>query len=593
MAGGIFSSRKYSSARPQRTAADREILFQRSAMIMLLTTAVMGAFIFRLADLQLVQGQQNQELAEQNRIRLMPLPSDRGNITDRNGNLLAANRLTRSVYLWPRQQSPEQWQVTASRLSQILNVPADTIIERLEQVGYQSSLPVRISQQVSPTAFIALAEQASQFPGIEIQAESSRYYPHKDLAAHVIGYIGEATAEDIARNPQYPMGMIVGQMGIERLVNDQLEGVWGSRMVEVEAGGKELRWLGTRPTQAGKAVQLTLDLDMQQAAERALNGRRGAAVALDVKTGAVLAIASGPTFDPNLFTRQIGQAEWEQLQSKDEPFLNRAMQGYPPGSTFKIVTGIAGMQSGKFPPGSTIATSASIQVGGINFWEHSRQGFGSIGFRQALAQSSNTFFYRIGLTVGPEQISHWGRVLGIGNTSDLGLEGAGEGIIPTPDEKEDLYGEPWYAGDTVSMAIGQGLVQATPLEMAVMVGAIANGGLRVQPHLLVAETNTPETAPQETGIPADAIAEIRSGLIGAVQEGTAQGLNDGSVPLTAGKTGTSEVVGQPSHGLFVGYGPVSDPQIAVAVIIENGGYGGVAALPVAREIYKAYFKTKQ
>ena len=589
MASGLSfltGKRNNSASLVQRSSRNR--LLGRSVFFMLLVTLAMGGFVYRLAQLQLVHGTQNLQLAEANRVRLLPIPSDRGTITDRDGKLLAANRLTRSVYLWPRQQTPDEWQITAAKLSPLLNMPAPEILDRLARAGYNSPMPVRISQQLSPTAFVALAEEFEQFSGVEVMAESSRYYPNNDLAAHVLGYIGEATAEDMKANPHYINGIIVGQMGIERLVNRSLLGTWGNRRVEVNASGRELRWLGTEPAVSGEPLRLTIDIDLQRTAERALGQRRGAVVVLNVKTGEVLALASGPSFDPNLFTRRITEAEWQQLQSRSEPFLNRALQGYPPGSTFKIVTSAAAMQSGRYSPSSRVGTAACIKVGGTNFCEHGSSGYGFIGFRQALTVSSNTFFYRVGMQTGPEEIAKWGQALGLGTTTDMGLEGASHSYIPTPGEKEELFGEPWYTGDTVSMAIGQGLVQATPLELAVMTAAIANGGQRVVPHLLISETNKPATAPQPTGIRSEIIDVIRSGLRQVVQQGTARSLSDGSIPPTAGKTGTAEVVGK-SNSMFVGYGPAENAEIAVAVVVENGGYGAVAAVPIAHQLYRTYF----
>jgi penicillin-binding protein 2 len=571
-------------------AANQNALLQKAVLVVLFITALMGVCVFRLVQLQLVQGEYNRELADQNRIRLVPMPADRGNILDRNGNLLATNHLSRSVYLWPRQQSPDQWQQTIARLSPILNIPAEEIQARLEQTGYDSPMPVRVSNQITLPVFIALAEQSAQLPGVEVFAGSSRQYPHQSLAAHVLGYIGEATEEDMAEHPDYPHGMIVGQAGVERLANEQLAGDWGSRLIEVDANGREQRILGNNPSAGGSNVQLTLDMRLQEVAETALAGRRGAVVALDVNTGAVLVLASAPSFDPSIFTRRVTQAEWDQLQDGDQPFLNRALQTYPPGSTFKIITAAAGMGSGEFEPGSRLGTSAFISVGGIQFWESSRSGFGVIGFREALAYSSNTFFYRMGMVAGIEEIARWGANLGVGTSGYLGLDGGVTGLIPTPEEKEELYGEPWYAGDTISSSIGQGLVQVTPLELAVMVASIANGGYRVHPHLLASETEDAIAQRQPTGLTPEMVDAIRQGLIAAVQQGTARRLNDGSIPLTGGKTGTAENPGPRSHALFVGFGPASDPQIAIAVIIENGGFGGVAALPVAHEVYRAYFQ---
>lgn len=565
---------------------------QRAFTLMTLVTLMLSACVARLVVLQVLDGSRNRQLAEENRIRPVPIPASRGNILDRQGRLLAANRLTRSVYLWPREQSPERWQQSALILSDILKIPSSEILNKLKQAGYKTATPVRLTTDLAQNTFITLEENHSRLPGVEIRGESKRSYPGGNFASHILGYISEATWDDLKANPNLPLGATVGRMGIERIANKTLKGTWGSHLIEMDAQGQPLRMLGDKTPVSGQPVQLTLDLDLQKAAERGLAQRRGGVVVLDVKTGGVLAMASGPSFDPNIFTRRISQAEWDNLQKQEDPFLNRALQGYAPGSTFKIVSSAAAMESGKFNPDSLIATSGSIVVGGFEFHEHGGGGYGSIGFRDALAVSSNTFFYQVGLAVGPEEISKWAKRLGISTTATMDLDGANHGQVPTPEEKEKLYKEPWYAGDTVSTAIGQGLVQATPLELAVMVSTIANGGKRVIPHLLTTQTNTPLTRPQLTGIKKSTIDAIRSGLIAVVQEGTGRSLNDGSIPLTAGKTGTAEVLGQPDNALWVGYGPVNDPQIAIAVIVENGGFGATSAVPIAHEIYRALFHKK-
>ncbi len=587
-------AREFSFSSPKPSADITLPRSSRSAVLMALVTVLMSVSVARLVQLQVLHGEENRQRAEQNRLRPVPIISDRGNILDRNGKLLAANRLSRSVYLWPKEQPQQKWPQTAAKLSSLLNIPASDILKTLEKAGYKSPMPVRVSQDLNSKAFLALAERASEFPGVEIRAESNRNYPHGELAAHILGYIGEASQEDLKANPQYPMGMIVGKMGLERQINDRVAGVWGKRLVEVDATGSELRELGINPPIAGEPVQLTLDLDLQKTAEKALGNRRGGVVVLDVKTGAVLAMASGPKFNPNLFTGRITEADWQRLQAQDKPFLNRALLGYPPGSTFKIVTATAGMESGKFPPNSVLVSSSSLNLGGIDFYEHGA-GYGPIGFSDAFAYSSNTFFYQMGVAVGPEEISKWAHRLGIGETTDLnllGLDQGSHGSVPTPAEKLKLYGDDWYLGDTVTMAIGQGLVLVTPLEMAVMVAAIANGGYRVKPHLLASQTNTPATLPEPTGMKRETIETIRKGLIAVVQKGTAQQLNDGSIPLTAGKTGTAEVLGQEDNANYVAYGPVNDPQIAIGIVVENGGFGAVSAVPIAHEIFKTYFSQK-
>lgn len=567
--------------------------WHKGILLMLLVSGMFSLCGLQLTKLQFIQGEYNQRWAEANRLRLVPIPAKRGQIIDRKGEVIATSRLARSVYITPYKQTPEQWLAIAPQLSEILQISMDDFLEQLETASYRSRLPILLQSNLTPAMFIPLAEQFGEMPGIEVRGEVARYYPHKNLAAHILGYIGEATLEELNDHPDWPMGMIVGKVGIERQANPDLDGVWGNRLIEVDARGKETQELGIQSPVSGQPVQLTLDLDLQKTAEAALGDRRGAVVMLNAKTGAILAIASGPSYDPNLFTRQMTASEWERLQQGDNPLLNRALQGYPPGSTFKIVTATAGMESGKMNPNSKIATSASITLGGTTFHEHSG-GYGVIGFQDALAFSSNTFFYQVGMKIGPEQLSKWGRELGIGgsiNLDLLGLDGANQGQIPTPEDKEQVYDTPWYLGDTVSMSIGQGLVLATPLELAVMVSTVVNGGYRVQPHLMASQTNTPETQPIKTPIKPETLKVVREGLVAVVERGTARRLNDGTIPLTGGKTGTVEVPGKPDNSVYVGFGSAKNPEVAIAVVVEAGGYGSVSAAPIAQKLFQVYFKS--
>ena len=585
--GTMFGRRRpaFSVAKSNR----RAVRSGRAVTLFFVAAGLLSVHLVRLVQLQLLQGQYHRQLAETNRIRPIHIMADRGKILDRHGQVLAGNQLVRSVYIYPREQSPDSWKVTAQKLGPILQLDPQDILQKLEKVGYKSSMPVRILQNLKEDAFTALAE-AGQFAGIEIRPESNRSYPHKSLAAHVLGYIGEASEADLKKNPDFPIGMLVGQMGLERLEDDRLRGKWGSRLIEVDAQGRELKMLGTRSPESGEPLKTTLDLNLQQAAERALTGQRGAVVVLDVKTGGIMAMASGPSFDPSMFTRRITQKEVDEVfNSPDKPFLNRALQGYPPASTFKIVSTAAGLESGKYTPDSLIMTSEAVYVGGTAFHEHGGGGYGAIGFRDALTFSSNTFFYRVGMTIGPSLISQWGHKLGIGETK-LNLDGETQGFIPTPETKSQFSQEPWYVGDTVTMAIGQGMVTVTPMEMAVMIAAIANGGKKVKPHLLFEQSQWPQMQPEDIGLKPSTLATIRAGLSAVVREGTARRLSDGSIPLTAGKTGTAEVPGGEDNSLYVGYGPLKDPQLAVAVVVERGGFGAEAAVPIAHKIYKAFFK---
>jgi len=561
-------------------------------IFMLIVTTLVTLPLFRLAELQLVQGAYNRQRAENNRIRPVSVAANRGQILDRSGKILAANRSSRSVYLWPKERSAQEWQKAAATLSPIVNIPAAEIVKKIGQAGYKSALPVRISKDIDVGTFVALKEQANTLRGVEIRVESNRDYPNQQLASHLLGYVGEASLDELKANPEYPMGMIVGKMGVEKLVNPTLEGVWGSRLIEVNAKGEDIQDLGEQEPIPGKSVQLTLDLNMQKTAEKALGNRLGAVVAIDVKTGALLTMASWPTFDPNIFTRRVSQKEWDRLQGPDKPFLNRAVQGYPVGSTFKIVTSVAGMESGKFSPSSTLVSSASINIGGVTFNEHSA-GYGAIGFRDALAYSSNTFFYQVGMAAGPEQMSKWAKEMGIGGSINLGLLGldaANHGQVPTPAMKKKMYGEDWYVADTVTMSIGQGLVLCTPLELAVMVSTVANGGWRVQPHLLASQTNTPITKKVKTAIKPATLNVVRQGLIDVVLKGTGRAMNDGTIPLSGGKTGTVEMPGHADNSMYVGFAPADKPEVAIAVIVEGGGFGAVSAAPIAQEVFRTYFQ---
>jgi penicillin-binding protein 2 len=566
----------------------------RAFIVMQIITVLLGVNALRLVHLQIIQGVENRVKAENNRVRLVPLMANRGKILDRNGKTLAATQLSSSVYLWPREESVAQWKITARQLGKLLNMPAETILAKIASHGYKSALPLKLQGDLDEKTIIALTENSMELPGMEIRKEPIRFYPYENLASHVLGYIGAASLDELKTHSEYPMGTLTGKMGMEAHVNNLLQGVAGNRLIEVNAQGEEIAEVGLQDAIAGKPVKLTIDLALQKTTEEAMAWHQGAAVAMNVKTGEILALVSKPDFDPNLFTSKMSQSQWAELQATNKPFLNRALQGYPPGSTFKIVTTAAALNSGMYYPEDQLYSYSSINIGGISFNEHG-QGHGLIGFPKALAVSSNTFFYQVGTKTGPENIAKWGKELGLAGKIDLdllGLDGANHGQIPTPAEKMAMYGEPWHIADTVTMGIGQGLVLVTPVELATMISTIVNGGYRVQPHLLSSLTNTAKTKPIKTNLSPESLNVIKEGLIEVVKNGTGRSLNDGSIPLTGGKTGTVEIPGQPDNAMYVAYGPVNDPQIAIAVVVEQGGYGAVSAIPVAHEMFKTYFQKR-
>jgi penicillin-binding protein 2 len=550
----------------------------------------------RLAYLQLVEGSRNRQLAENNRIRLIPRQPERGKILDRKGKMLAGSRLSHSVFLWPLARKKAEWETTLQRLSQILNVPEAKIKNRLEQAGYTSPFLVRIARGVSPAQVTALAEYGGEMEGVQVDAEAVRYYPNGDLAAHVIGYTGEMDDRELEKRKGegYRLGDVIGQMGVEATYEKLLRGEWGGQQVEVDGTGQVVRVLGKKPTQTGKDVQLTLDLELQKAAEKALGDRKGAIVAIDPNNGAVLAMVSRPTFDPNLFSTRITDAQWQQLQSKDHPFVNRAVQGFPPASTFKIVTTTAGLETGKFSPDTVLGTYPSITVGGIEFGDWNRAGFGPLGFVGALQWSSDTFFYQIGMGVGDRNLIQWTRRYGFGRKTGIDLgEEESPGLVPDDGWKRQEIKEGWFLGDTVNMSIGQGFLQTTPLQVAVMFAVPANGGSLVKPHLLK-DNEAAQTWTESLNLKLDTVRILREGLRAVVDGGTGAALNVSSLPPTSGKSGTAEDIGRQSHTWFGAYAPTAKPEIVVVAFGENsGGGGGSFAAPMVRQVLEAYFNPQK
>lgn len=570
--------------------------YQSIALMLIVSIAMLGGIGSRLAYLQLFQGERNRQLADNNRIRLIPRQPERGNILDRKGRILAGNRLSYAVFLWPISNSKTEWEAIVPRLAKLLNIPEKNISDRLNQAGYSSPVLVRIARGLSPAQVTALAEFSQDLKGVQVQAEAVRNYPYGDLAAHVLGYTGEMSDEDLkARQDEgYRLGDSIGQMGVESAFEKQLRGEWGGQQVEVDGAGRVLRVLGEKPARAGNDVQLTIDLDVQRAAERALGNRKGAIVAIDPRDGSVLAMVSRPAFDPNLFSTHITDAQWQQLQSKEFPFVNRALQGYPPASTFKIVTTTAAIESGKYPPGTVLNTFPFLEVGGIQFWDWNRAGFGPLDFPGAMAWSSDTFFYQTAIGMGENNLIQWTRRFGFGEKT--GIEIAKEesaGLVPDEAWKQAELQEPWYAGDTVNMSIGQGYMQSSPLQVAVMFAVAANGGYRVKPHLML-DNQDVQNWRKSLNISDTTLKILQQGLRMVITSGTGQAGSSPVLPAISGKTGTAEDPPRLSHSWFGGYGPSDKPEIVVVAFGENsGGGGGKVAAPMVRQVLETYFTGKQ
>lgn len=565
--------------------------YQSVIVMLIVSLFLVGAMGSRLAYLQLVQGERNRQLAENNRIRLVPKQPVRGNIFDRQGKVLASSRLSHSVFLWPVALKKDEWPQTRQRLSQLLDLPEDEIQKRVERAGFDSPSLIRIERGLSPAQITALQEYSHQLDGIEVDIEAVRDYPNGDVGAHVLGYTGELNDQELGqrRAEGYRMGDVAGKMGVEEAFEPTLRGEWGGQQVEVDGAGRVLRILGEKEAKSGKDLQITLDLKTQKAAEAALGNQKGAIVALDPRNGAVLAMVSRPTFDPNIFSSRITPDMWKQLQGKGNPFVNRAMRGFPPASTFKVVTQTAGMESGKFGPGTVLPTFAALNVGGTSFGEWNRAGFGPLGYQQAMAWSSNTFHGQIGKGVGGPTLIKWARNYGFGQPTGIELSEEAAGLIADDTWKRERFNWEWTVGDTVNMSIGQGFTQATPLQVAVMFAVPANGGYRVKPHLHK-DNEALSNWRVSMEMKPSTIETLRKGLRAVVDGGTGQVLNVPHLPPVAGKSGTAEAPPGKPHAWFGAFAPFDKPEIVVVAFAEHsGGGGGSVAAPMVKQVLEAYF----
>ena len=561
---------------------------QQPAALMLIVLLFCSAMVARLAWLQLLHGSENRARADDNRIRLMPRNPMRGRLLDRNGAVLATSRLTYGLYLQPRELRKDQWPALRDRLAQVVGLPATQLEQRHQQGDHGDGFRIELANPLTPEQVLRFREQSGQLRGAEVDVDVMRSYPHGPLASHVLGYTSGITEEEYQQlEPKgYRIRDRVGRSGIEKAYEAHLRGEWGGQQVEVNAAGQVQRVLGDKPARAGKDLRLTLDLPLQQAAERALDKvGKGAIVAMDPQTGAIRAMASRPNFNPNLFSPGPTMAEWEALNGPNAPLLNRAFQGFPPASTFKIITTIAALESGKFNANSKVMTMKSFCYAGLCYGDHGAHG--AIGFPMALAVSSNTFYYQLGLQIGPDQLFAAARRLGYGSVTGLELRGEeSPGLLGDQAWKKRVLGEPWTPVDTITSSIGQGALQVTPIQMARMYAAVANGGWLVTPHLV--ERPTPR---RWLALKPVTLAVVRDGLRQVVTKGTATLLNDPKLPPVAGKTGTGEDPPRPDHAWFGGYAPADKPSLVIVAFGENsGGYGGTVAVPMAKALMTTWFR---
>lgn len=600
-------------------------LEQRLVVLTGAACLIFAVLIGRLGYLQLVEGEKYEKLATENRIRLLPLAAPRGDFLDRNGRLLVTSRLAPVVSIVPMDlKDPDR---VLTRLSELLGYDVkktvdETIARLKERKEYRSYTPIRIVTDADIATLTKIAEHQLELPGVIIEEQPIRDYPLKEIGAHVFGYVREISKEELEawRDKGYKMGNIVGKTGLERVYDELLRGEPGGQQVEVDKDGRPVKTLpGRKVPVPGASLKLTLDMDLQVAATEGLKEsmerikasfptKAGAAVVLDVRTGAVLALVSEPSFDPNVFTKEtIPPDVWQAMNDpKWQPQLNRAIRGeYPPGSTFKMVVATAGLETGTIRPRDTIVDRGVYwRIEPKKCWKPG--GHGVVNLTRAIAVSCNVYFYDLGYRVGIENINRYAQAFGLGQPTGINLYPSEKaGLLATPEWKLENYKllglkkpEPWQPGETLSAAIGQGFSAFTPLQMASYIATLANGGTRYRPYLVseiiapdgtVMQAFRPEVV-EKLDLKPETVAAIKEGMHLVTQgEGTAAAyFRDFPVPVAA-KTGTAQNPHGADHGWFLGFAPYDNPEIAVAVLVEQGGHGGSAAAPVARRIFETYF----
>ncbi len=596
-----------------------------AVFVLLAFALLLGRFVW----LQIIQHDFYRTRAEDNRIALIPVVPNRGVITDRNGTVLAHNYSAFTLEITPSQAG--KLDETIDALAEIVDIqPKDRkrFKRLLDEAKNFESIPIRT--RLSDGEVARFAAQRYRFPGVEIKARLFRHYPLGNTASHAIGYIGRITDRDLKwieeseKQANYKGTDHIGKTGLEQHYEFELHGETGYEQVEIDAGGRALRSLKRIPPVPGNNLQLTLDAKLQEITEKAFGDRKGALVAIEPSTGGILALVSTPTFDPNLFVDGISPENWKELnEHPDKPMINRTINGaYPPGSTFKPFMALAALEMGKRTPGQTIADPGYFTFGNHTFRDDKKGGHGMVDMYKSIVHSCDTYYYILANDMGIDNIAKFMGSLGLGQRTgiDIGKDDSGEskGVLPSQEWKRQRFKRPeqrkWYAGETISIGIGQGYNAYTPIQLAQATATLANNGVMYRPHLVrhIVDAKSGEKRPieprpiRDLGWKRQNLEVIHRAMLGVNREGTGARAFAGAPYAAAGKTGTAQVFslkgGQykesairkhlRDHALYIAYAPVDAPKIALAVLVENGGFGAQSAAPIARMVMDYYLLGK-
>lgn len=585
--------------------------------LMYIVIAIFVILVTRLFYLQIVEGEYYHSKAEGNRLRMLSVTAARGIMYDRNGQILVGSRPAYTVSIMPTDKEIDDSEL--QRLAGILGMKPEAIKEKVKahEGGYE---PIRLANDITMDTVTKIAERSHELPGVSIDVEPLRYYPYDTMASQLFGYVGEVGEEELADirekdpNTRVGPGTILGRAGLERMYDNVLRGIDGGKQVEVDAAGRPVAEVGRQNTVPGRDIHLTIDLPLQKAAEKAVTDQlaslrsqgipaKGAAVvAMDPNTGAILAMVSAPEFNPNWFARGITSAQWKQLNTDmNHPFDNKVVSGeYPPGSPFKIITGAAALELKKVTPDEMIFDSGRHWL--IDKRNAEGEALGWLDFNTALAKSDNVYFYEMGNRVGIENLDKFARLFGLGEKTGIKLFGEAAGNIASPEYKRKVFDQDWYLGETFDAAIGQSFTLVTPIQMAMVMSEVANGGIRYQPYVVSRIDNSDGTPEEIFGPKKIGVLQVSKSVMdlirNALRDVTAEGGTAGSLfkdlPIAvAGKTGTAENATGRDHGWFVAYAPYDKPRIVVVALVEQGSFGAGSAGPIVRAVLEEYFHVGQ
>ncbi len=584
------------------TIEDSKYVWSKRIVVLILII-----LLIRLWDLQIMRGSEMKRLSEQNRIRINKIVAPRGVIYDRKGRIIADTRPSFNIYI--SHEDMKNFDQTIDGLTALIKISKEEIMEKLEAAkGQPASFPVKIKSDVSLDDVAKIEANRVYLPGVNIQVEPKRFYHYGKMFAHLVGYVSEISDEELKKKEyqNYSPGDFIGRYGLERSYETYLRGVDGEKRVEVDSRGREMRILEQKNPIPGNSIYLNVDLDIQGAVDKAFENKRGGCIAVDPKTGGVIALVSSPTFDPNKFVSGITKEEWQIIAlDKKHPLQNRVIQGrYPPGSTFKIVPAIKGLELGIIDERTSFSCRGGFSYGGRVFRCWKKGGHGNINVHRAIVESCDVFFYNLGLRLGVDRIHEISDLIGLGRVTGIDLPGEKDGLIPSTQWKKKVYGKPWFEGETVSVSIGQGAVWLTPIQLVQLASFVANEGINYKPMIVnrivsqegkVIKTFEP-VMNTDARLKKETIRIVKDGMKGVVNEGggTAYGSRLEHISMS-GKTGTAQSVGEKGknlgdHAWFIAYAPSDNPAIAISVLVEHGGHGSSVAAPVAKTITEAMFK---